>query len=90
MRREEILAAAETEVTKHGFARTRVADVAAALGVSTALVFYHFGTKEKLFAEALEHAVKRDLDRLDDAVAKASGPVDGVRRMLQLLSLIHI
>ena len=61
-------------MTKRGFARTRVGDVADALGVSTALIFYHFGTKEKLFAEALEHAVKRDLDRLDDAVAKASGP----------------
>ena len=84
MRREEILAAAEAEVTRRGFARTRVGDVADALGVSSALIFYHFGTKEKLFAEALEHAVKRDLDRLDDAVARASGPVDGVRRMLQL------
>ena len=86
MRREEILAAAEAEVTKRGFARTRVGDVADALGVSTALVFYHFGTKEKLFAEALEHAVKRDLERLDAVVAKASDPVDGVRRILALYS----
>jgi AcrR family transcriptional regulator len=86
VRREEILAAAEAEVTKRGFARTRVGDVAEALGVSTALIFYHFGTKEKLFAEALEHAVERDLDRLDEAVAKAADPVDGVRRMLQLWS----
>ena len=86
MRREEILAAAEAEVTKRGFAHTRVGDVADSLGVSSALIFYHFGSKEKLFAQTLEHAVKRDLDRLDDAVAKASGPVDGVRRMLQLWS----
>ena len=86
MRREEILAATEAEVTRRGFARTRVGDVAETLGVSTALIFYHFGTKEKLFAEALEHAVKRDLDRLDDAVAKAADPVDGVRRMLALWS----
>ncbi|MFN8169063.1 MAG: TetR family transcriptional regulator C-terminal domain-containing protein [Candidatus Nanopelagicales bacterium] len=86
VRREEILAAAEAEVTRRGFARTRVADVADALGVSTALVFYHFGTKEKLFAEALEHAVARDLARLDTVVAKASDPVDGVRRILALYS----
>ena len=86
VRREEILAAAEAEVTRRGFARTRVADVAEALGVSTALIFYHFGTKEKLFAEALEHAVERDLARLDDAAAKAGDPVDGVRRMLRLWS----
>jgi AcrR family transcriptional regulator len=86
VRREEILAATEVEVTRRGFARTRVGDVADALGVSTALIFYHFGTKEKLFAEALEHAVNRDLARLDAAVAKASDPVDGVRRILALYS----
>jgi len=86
VRREEILAATEAEVTKRGFARTRVGDVADALGVSSALIFYHFGTKEKLFAEALEHAVARDLARLDTVVAKASDPVDGVRRILALYS----
>jgi AcrR family transcriptional regulator len=86
VRREEILAAAEAEVTRRGFARTRVADVADALGVSTALVFYHFGTKEQLFAAALEHAVARDLARLDATVARAADPVDGVRRILALYS----
>jgi AcrR family transcriptional regulator len=86
VRREEILAAAEAEVTRRGFARTRVGDVADSLGVSSALIFYHFGTKEKLFAEALEHAVNRDLARLDSVVAKASDPVDGVRRILALYS----
>ncbi|MBI1376272.1 MAG: TetR family transcriptional regulator [Frankiales bacterium] len=84
VRREEILAATEAEVTRRGFARTRVGDVADALGVSTALVFYHFGTKEKLFAEALEHAVRRDMARLDRVVERTTDPVDGVRRMLRL------
>ena len=86
VRREEILDAAAAEVTARGFARTRVADVAAALGVSTALVFYHFGSKEKLFAAALEHAAEKDLARLDATVAKATGPADGVRRILALYS----
>jgi len=86
VRREEILAAAEAEVTRRGFARTRVADVADALGCSSALIFYHFGTKEKLFAEALNHASERDLRLLDEAVVKATDPVDGVRRILALYS----
>ena len=86
MRREEILDATAAEVTRRGFARTRVADVASALGVSTALVFYHFGTKEQLFAAALEHAVNQDLERLDSTVAKAKGPADAVRRILALYS----
>jgi AcrR family transcriptional regulator len=86
VRREEILDATAAEVTRRGFARTRVADVASALGVSTALVFYHFGTKEKLFAAALEHAVNQDLERLDSTVEKAKGPADAVRRILALYS----
>jgi AcrR family transcriptional regulator len=84
VRREEILAATEAEVTRRGFARTRVADVAEVLGISTALIFYHFGTKEQLFAEALEHAVQRHLSRLDATVTKANDPLDGVRRILAL------
>lgn len=86
IRREEILAAAADEVLIRGFGHTRVADVASALGVSTSLVFYHFGTKEKLMAEAFEYAVNRDLSKLDETVARAKDPVDGVRRILALYS----
>jgi len=86
LRREEILAAAADEVLTRGFAHTRVVDVATALGVSTSLVFYHFGTKEKLMAEAFEFAVNRDLTKLDETVARAKDPVDAVRRILALYS----
>lgn len=86
VRREEILDAAVDEVQRRGFASTRVTDVAAALGVSSGLVFYHFGTKDKLLAAALQHAVERDLARLEHTVAKAKDPVDAVRRVLGLYS----
>ncbi|HEY7858332.1 MAG TPA: TetR/AcrR family transcriptional regulator [Candidatus Nanopelagicales bacterium] len=86
VRREEILDAAVEEVQRLGFASTRVTDVAAALGVSSGLIFYHFGTKEKLLAAALEHAVERDLARLERTVAKAKDPLDAVRRVLALYS----
>ena len=84
VRREEILDAAAVEVARRGFAHTRVSDVADALGVSTALVFYHFGTKEHLFADTLEHAARKDLERLDKTVADARDPLDAVRRILDL------
>ena len=83
VRREEILTATLEQVTAVGLAATRVADVAKALGVSTALVFYHFGTKDVLLAEAFTHAVQRDLDRLDRAVARGTDPVDRVRRVVR-------
>ena len=83
VRREELLAATLEQVERLGLAATRVADVAQALGVSPALVFYHFGTKDALLAEAFAYAVQRDLDRLDAAVARGTDPVDRLRRAMR-------
>ncbi len=83
-RREQILTATLDQVDRIGLAATRVSDVAGALGVSPALVFYHFGTKDALLAEAFAHAVARDLDRLDAAVAAGTDPLDRLRRVLRL------
>ena len=84
VRREEILDAAVAEVTRRGFGLTRVGDVAKALGVSTALVFYHFDSKERLLAAALDHAVGRDLDRLGAAMAQPGTDTQRLRRILSL------
>jgi AcrR family transcriptional regulator len=84
VRREEILDAAVVEVGRSGFARLRVTDVAASLGCSSALVFYHFETKDRLLAEAFEHAVEGDLARLDQALTRGRDATDKVRRILRL------
>jgi AcrR family transcriptional regulator len=84
VRREEILTATLKQVDSLGLAATRVADVAAALRVSPALVFYHFGTKDALLAEAFAHAVQRDLDLLDATVARGADAVDRLRRVVRL------
>jgi AcrR family transcriptional regulator len=84
VRREEILSATTGLLDRIGLANTRVADVAHELGVSPSLVFYHFGTKDALVAEAFAHAVEHDLARLDDATSKGSDPVDRLRRVLRL------
>ena len=66
VRREEILLSAINEVERVGLAAVRVSDIAAALGISTGLVFYHYGTKDELVAEAFTYAVGRDLAILED------------------------
>lgn len=86
VRREEILDATVAQVQLRGFGSTRVADVADALGISNGLVFYHFGTKDQLFAEALERAADSDLARLERTAARAKDPVEAVRRVLALYS----
>ncbi len=82
VRREEILAATVEQAERLGLGALRVHDVAASLGVSTGLVFYHFATRDRLLAQALEYAVDRDLARLDRAVARALGPLDRLRRVV--------
>lgn len=44
-RREELLGAAIEQISARGVAALRIADVAAALGVSNALVLYHFSDR---------------------------------------------
>ncbi|MGI5134965.1 MULTISPECIES: TetR/AcrR family transcriptional regulator [unclassified Streptomyces] len=63
-RREELLRAAVEQIEERGVAAVRIADVASALGVSNALVLYHFSTKEKLVAEAFAYAAEGDLGHL--------------------------
>ena len=52
--RDAILAAARERFSAHGFDRVRMRDVAGDAGVDVALVTYHFGSKDGLFAAALE------------------------------------
>ncbi|MEU5795171.1 TetR/AcrR family transcriptional regulator [Streptomyces sp. NPDC047813] len=63
-RQGELLRAAVEQIEARGVAAVRIADVAAVLGVSNALVLYHFSTKEKLVAAAFAHAAEGDLAQL--------------------------
>ncbi|MFF5856974.1 TetR family transcriptional regulator C-terminal domain-containing protein [Streptomyces sp. NPDC012751] len=69
-RREELLRAAIEQIEARGVAAVRIADVAAVLGVSNALVLYHFSTKEKLVAAAFAYAAEDDLARLRKLVGR--------------------
>jgi AcrR family transcriptional regulator len=83
VRREEILSATVELLDRLGLAATRVADVAEALDVSTALVFYHFGSKDDLVIEAFAFEVERGLRRMEKA-ASGDDPVERLRRVLRL------
>jgi len=59
-RREAILAAAKACFARHGYAGTTTKSVAAAAGISEALLFRHFATKSALYAEILDEACEAD------------------------------
>lgn len=53
-RREEILTAARELFLRRGYAATSIADIAAAVGASKAVVLYHFKTKDSIVADLLD------------------------------------
>jgi len=57
--RERILAAAVGQIASEGIDGVRIARIAMAARVSTALVHYHFETRDALLAEALEYSYQR-------------------------------
>jgi AcrR family transcriptional regulator len=84
VRREEIVLAALGQIRARGIAGVRAADVAKALDVSTALVFYHFGTLETLIIEAFRQAAEKELATLRDELDRR-GPVRArLRAVLEL------
>ncbi|MFC7217508.1 TetR family transcriptional regulator C-terminal domain-containing protein [Streptomyces polyrhachis] len=82
-RRTELLRAAVGQIELRGVAALRIADVAASLGVSNALVLYHFETKEKLVAAAFAHAAQGDLDQLHAILSRHDGALARLRAAIR-------
>ncbi|MGW3440439.1 TetR/AcrR family transcriptional regulator [Streptomyces bacillaris] len=78
-RREELLRATVEQIEIRGASSVRIADVASGLGVSNALVLYHFSTKEKLVAAAFAYAAEADLAHLRKLLARRTTAVRRLR-----------
>ncbi|MEW2528821.1 MULTISPECIES: TetR family transcriptional regulator [unclassified Streptomyces] len=77
--RETILDAARDQFSAHGYEKTSVRAIAKAAGVDSALVHHYFGTKEQLFAAAVEVSFA---PALQAPAAIQDGPLDAVGERL--------
>jgi AcrR family transcriptional regulator len=76
--RERILEAAAERIAGDGIDAVRIARIAMDARVSTALVHYHFATREALLAEALEHS----FETAGDVREESGDPVTRLRAMV--------
>ena len=83
-RRLRILGAAAQCFAKSGFARTRIDDVAIAAGVSRALVYNHFGSKEELARCVRDHMLDEWTSAVDRALADAETASDALAAWLRV------
>lgn len=77
--REVILEAARAQFSERGYEKASVRSIAKAAGVDSALVHHYFGTKEQVFAAAIEVAFA---PALQAPAAVAEGPLDDVGERL--------
>ena len=80
-RRIEMLRAAAELICERGFGETRIADVAKRAGVSSALIIYYFGTRDRLLVDALRFSE----ESFYEAAEKMLAEVSSLRERLSLL-----
>jgi AcrR family transcriptional regulator len=80
-RRIQMLRAAAGLICERGFSETRIADVAKRAGVSSALVIYYFGTRDRLLVDALRYSE----ESFYEAAEKMLAEVPSLRERLSLL-----
>jgi AcrR family transcriptional regulator len=80
-RRIEMLRAAAKLICERGFGDTRIADVAKRAGVSSALVIYYFGTRDRLLVDALRYSEESFYEAAEQMLAE----VPSLRERLSLL-----
>jgi len=85
-RPSEIIEAAMSEFTEHGFERARLDRIASAAGISKGTIYLYFDSKEALFEEAVKTYVLTVMDAVDADIAG----VEGTTEMLIQKLLVRI
>ena len=82
-RRRQIIDAATKAFSRDGYVEARVEDIARAAGVAPTAIYYHFGSKEELFTQALRSAMAGFSERIFQARPDFEAPnVEGLRKVL--------
>lgn len=72
--REEILDASAELFTKQGFATTSTHEIAEAVGIRQASLYYHFPSKADIFLTLLKSTIEPSIDLAEDLVASDTTP----------------
>lgn len=87
--RQRILDAAAAEVASRGVAGTSINSIAAAAGLKTGSIYFHFESKDKLVEEMFEEGLRTSLSRLENALAALPVDADPGERLKTAIG-IHV
>ncbi len=82
--RREILAAAMQEFAAKGFTGARVDAIAAIASITKPMIYYYFGSKEKLYADVMEEAYGGTRRKEQDLHLDALPPAEALRLLVEV------
>ena len=85
--REAIMASAAKVFARRGYAGAKVADIAAAAGVSSGLVHHYFATKAEVFVALIERVMAAATQVPAEALERPGTPPENVRWMVDQMLL---
>lgn len=84
--RDAIFKAAAAEFAAHGFAATTVDRIAERARLNKAMIYYHFDSKDALYAEILRDTFSGLGDRLAQVAASDAPPLDKLDRAIDTIA----
>ena len=82
--RTEILDVATSEFAAHGYAGSRVDEIAALTRTTKRMIYYHFGGKTQLYIAVLERAYTRIRAAEREVKVDDLDPVEALRRVAEV------
>ena len=81
-RRAEIIRAAGEVFRRHGYRGTKIGDIAEAVSMDRATIYYYVGSKEELFHQAVGDAVERNCLHAEAILAGPGTPPEKLRTLV--------
>src|SRR5215470_668004 len=78
--KERILSCAEEVFARKGFAGARTHEIAERAGVNKAMIYYYFGSKEKLLRAVLEHILFELIGLSQEILIENPTPAEALER----------
>lgn len=89
--REEILDVCASLFTQRGFAATSTRDIADAVGIRQASIYFHFPSgKEEILADLLQRSIRPTLERVEKIEALGAETGAGPEVLLYLLTVLDV
>lgn len=88
-KRAEIIRAAGGVFKARGFRGTKIGDIAEAVGMDRATIYYYVGSKEELFHQAVGGAVEQNCLRAEAILAAPGSPAEKLRTLITELMVSY-